>query len=337
MSRFISRKVLLVITLVAMVGFFCTSYPVTASASPLRPEGVPKGYPEKEIEYLYGFSAGSINDAYVRMLGDKIQKMEGWKKGIIITYKEGASGRIQWRALANAKPDGYTIGFAPSAMLISTVSEGEPYSYDNLKFIVNMMSDPGAIGVAADSKFNSLQDLVDAAKENPGKISVGVTSTIGQEGLTVKLIEKAAGVKFNVVPFDGGSAVLAAVVGKHIDAFCLNVGDTTTFIEEGQIKVIATGDTKRSPFLPDVPTYKESGFDVVQVNMRSIAAPKDMPEAIRQYLENCFLEAAKDPEIQKRAAELQIPVDLRTGAEVQEAFGTITKALEKLWEEDPWM
>lgn len=322
--------------LVLMIGLFPGTLSGVANASSLRPEGVPANYPAKEIEYIYAFSPGSINDVYIRMLGEKIQKMEGWKKGIIINYREGASGRIGWSTLAKAKPDGYSIGFAPSAMLISAVSENQPYSYDNLEFIANMMTDPGAIGVAADSEYKTLGDLVEAAKKNPGKISIGVTSTIGQEGLTMKLIEKQAGVKFNLIPFDGESAIFAGIIGKHIDGFCLNVGDTTNYVQEGQIKVLATGDTQRSNFLPDVPTYKESGFDVVQVNMRSIAAPKGTPEPIRKYLENCFLAASKDPEVQERASELKIPVDPRTGAEVKEAFATITATLQKLWKEEPW-
>lgn len=307
-----------------------------APASGSRPEGVPADFPSKEIEWIYAFGPGSPMDAYFRILADKIQKTEGWKHGFVVTYKEGASGRIGWNAWAKAKPDGYTLGFAPSAMLISSVSEEVSYGADKMSYIINTMSDPGAIGVAPDSPYKSLKDLVEAAKKNPGKINVGVTSTIGQEGLTMKLIEKAAGVKFNLVAFDGEAEIFTAIIGKHLDAFCLNVSDGTTLIEEGKIKVIATGDEKRSQFLPDVETYKEAGFDVMQLNMRSIGGPAGIPEPIRQYLENCFIAAANDPEVKAKVAEMKIPVDTLKGADVQAKFGTIAETYKKLWETEPW-
>lgn len=306
------------------------------TTSDLRPEGVPEDFPNKEIEYIYGFSPGSVQDAYIRILFDKIKEMEGWEHGLVINYKQGASGKISWTALAEAEPDGYTIGFAPSAMFISAIAEDLPYKVDNLSFIFNMMTDPGAIGVASDSPYNSLEELVAAAKENPGKISVGVTSTVGQEGLTMKLLEKKSGADFNVVAFNGGADVLAGVVGGHVDAFCLNVTDTTTFVEDGKIKILATGDSERSEFLPDVPTYQEAGYDVKQVNMRGVAAPKGIPEPIRKYLENCLVAASKDPEVQEQIADMKIPLDTLRGDELQAEFEEISKGLEELWEEDPW-
>jgi tripartite-type tricarboxylate transporter receptor subunit TctC len=340
---------LLLVGLMCFAAVGCSSPATEAPAAPeaapadaapatssLRPEGVPADFPTKEIEWIYAFGPGSPMDAYFRMMGDKIQKMEGWKHGFVVTYKEGASGRIGWNAFAEAKPDGYTLGFAPSAMLISSVSEEVSYGADKMSYIINTMSDPGAIGVATGSPYKSLQDIVDDAKARPGKVTFGVTSTIGQEGLTLKLIEKAAGVKFNVVAFDGEAEIFAAIIGKHLDAFCLNVTDATTFIEEKQVEILATGDAERSVFLPDVPTYKEAGYDVTQLNMRGIGGPKGIPEPIRQYLENCFIAAANDPEIQAKVAEMKIPVDTLTGAELEAKFTGIAAGYKKLWDEEPW-
>lgn len=304
--------------------------------SSLRPEGVPEDFPSKEIEWIYGFSAGSPNDTYFRILADKVQEMEGWKKGFVVTYKEGASGRIGWSAIANAKPDGYTIGFTPSALLISSTAEDLPYGYDKQSYIFNMMTDPGAIGVIKGSPYKTLKDLVEAAKARPGEISLGVTSAIGSEGLTIKLIERSTGAKFKVVAFDGEPEILAAVVGKHVDGFCLNITDVITFHEEGKIEILATGAAERSPFLPDLPTYKEAGYDVLQVNMRGIGGPKGMPEPIRQYLENCFMAAAADPEVQQKVKEMKIPVDTLNGADMEAKFTEVAKGLQTLWDTQPW-
>ena len=150
------KPIMLVVALLSVI----LGVPAAAvAASGLRPDGVPADYPNKEIQYIYAFSPGSIQDAYIRKLADKIQKMEGWKHGIIVVYREGASGRIGWSAVAKAKPDGYSIGFAPSAMLISSVAENAPYGHEKLSFVFNMMTDPGAIGVVADSPYKTLGEL----------------------------------------------------------------------------------------------------------------------------------------------------------------------------------
>ncbi|WP_138159899.1 Bug family tripartite tricarboxylate transporter substrate binding protein [Peptoniphilus catoniae] len=310
----------------------------TTGTSSLRPEGLPEDYPNKDITYLYGFSAGSIQDAYIRILFDKIKEMEGWKHGMVVNYQEGASGRIEWNQLATAKPDGYTIGFTPSAIAIPSVSEKgkNSFDFDSFDYTFNMMSDPGAIGVAANSPYNSLKELVAAAKEKPGTISIGVTSAIGSEGLTVKQIQKLEGAKFNITAFDGGADVVANVIGGHIDAFCLNVGDTTSFLENGQIKVLATGASERSPYLPDVPTYQEEGYDVTQASMRTISFPKGVDPAIRKYIENCLMAAANDPEVKAKAEEMKIPVDSKGSEEITAEFTKQYEALLKLWESDPW-
>lgn len=301
-----------------------------------RPEGVPADFPKDDIEWIYAFGPGSPMDAYVRLMGDTIKKNEGWKHSLIVTYKEGASGRIGWNAFAESKPDGYTTGFAPSAMLISSVSEDVSYGVDKMSFIFNAMSDPGAIGVSSSSKYKTFQELIDAAKANPGKVTMGVTSTIGSEGLTIRMLEKAAGVKFNMVAFNSGSEVMTAILGNHLDAFCLNVTDTTTFVADKQVNVLATGADKRSEFLPDAPTYKEAGYDVTQVNMRGICAPKGLEEPIRQYLENCFIAAANDPEVKAKAAEMQLPIDTLTGAQMQEVFTKLAEGYAELYKADPW-
>ncbi len=328
--------IMLIVTL-CFAAVACTPAAKATSTSGLRPEGVPADYPNKEIVWIRAGGPGSAVEAYFRMLADKIQEMEGWKHGFIVDYKEGASGRIGYSALATAKPDGYTTGFCPSAMLISSTSDKNvPYGYDKTEYIINSMTDPGAIAVVADSKYQTLTDLVEDAKANPDEIIIGVSSIIGQEGLTVKLIQKASGAKFKIVAFNSSGELQAVLLGKHVDALCLNVTDFTAALADKTVRVIATGDEKRSAFLPDVPTYIESGYDVTQVNMRAFGVPKGTPEPIRQYLENCFIAAANDPGIQEKAKEMQLPIDTLNGADTKVKFTTIAENLQKLWNEDPW-
>ena len=307
------------------------STPATGEKAP-RPEG----FPSKDITYIYPFGAGSGNDVYFRLLAEKVRQMEGWDKTFVVEYMEGASGDVGWTAIANAEPDGYTIGFCPTAMLIAGVAMDRPYGTEGIDYVATMMKDPGVIGVAANSKYNSLEELIEAAKAAPGSISVGVTSVTTSEGLALKQLQKAAGCEFNIIPFDGESAVLTAVSGGHCDSFCLNISDGKTFVDEGSIKYLATGDEERSVFYPDLPTYQECGYDVVQVNLRAIGAPEGTDPAILQYLSDCFVAAANDPEVIAKAEEMQLPVMTLGTEEATAEFTAIEQSYKDLWATEPW-
>ncbi|MCF2557826.1 MAG: tripartite tricarboxylate transporter substrate binding protein [Bacteroidales bacterium] len=307
------------------------STPATGEKAP-RPEG----FPSKDITYIYPFGAGSGNDVYFRLLAEKVRQMEGWDKTFVVEYMEGASGDVGWTAIANAEPDGYTIGFCPTAMLIAGVAMDRPYGTEGIDYVSTMMKDPGVIGVAANSKYNTLEELIEAAKVAPGSISVGVTSVTTSEGLALKQLQKAAGCEFNIIPFDGESAVLTAVSGGHCDSFCLNVSDGKTFVDEGSIKYLATGDEERSVFYPDLPTYQEAGYDVVQVNLRAIGAPEGTDPAILQYLSDCFVAAANDPEVIAKAEEMQLPVMTLGTEEATAEFTAIEQSYKDLWATEPW-
>ena len=298
--------------------------------------GRPEGYPEKDITYICAFAAGSSHDVYFRLLAEKVREMQGWEHSIVVEYKEGASGDVGWTALAQAEPDGCTIGFFPTAALINGVSSGRPYTTEGVDNVMGMMADPGVIGVAANSKYNSLEELVAAAKEKPGSVSIGVTSVTTSEGLAVTQLEEAAGVEFNVIPFDGEPAVLTAVSGGHCDAFCLNVSDGKTFVDEGSIKYLATGGEERSEFYPDIPTYQECGYDVIQVNARSVGAPAGTDPAIIQYLSDCFVAAANDPEVVAKAEEMQLPIMTMDAEECKALFVETEQSYKDLWATNPW-
>lgn len=301
-----------------------------------RPAGLPADYPNKEITYIYPFGTGSMQDTYFRILAEKIKEKEGWKYSIVVKQQEGASGDIGWSAFMKSKPDGYTLGFAPTAQQITAIANGKSYTAENMSYIFNMMSDPGAVGVASGSKFATLQDLMNAAKDKPGTISIGVTSVTGSEGLAVIQLEDASGAKFNVVPYDSETEVLTAVAGGHCDAYCLNVGDLSTFLTEGSIKILAVGSSERSDLCPDIATYKESGYDVEQVNSRAIAAPGGTDAAIVQYLSDCFMAAAQDSDVMEQCANLTIPYDAKDTKDTTDMFAGYYQTYLNLWQTEPW-
>ena len=277
-----------------------------------------------------------MQDVYFRILAEKIKEKEGWKNSIVVKQEEGASGDIGWSKFIKSAPDGYTIGFAPTAQQITAIAFGKDYTAENMSYIFNMMSDPGAVGVSSKSTYATMQDLVNAAKDKPGTITMGVTSVTGSEGLAVIQLENASGAKFNVVPYNSETEVLTAVAGGHCDAYCLNIGDLSTFLTEGSIKVLAVGSEERSDLASDVPTYKECGYDVIQVNSRAIAAPKGTDPAIIQYLSDCFMAAANDEDVKAQCKDIPIPYDTKNSTDTTEMFKGYYQTFKTLWDTEPW-
>ena len=117
-----------------------------------RPEGIPADYPNKTIEISHGFAPGSQTESFVRLVMENIQQKEGWKYGFTIGFHEGDGGGIGWTYTANAAPDGYVLGIVQGTAMIRPVSRGvTEWGLDKFSYICNMMTDPGAIAVAADS------------------------------------------------------------------------------------------------------------------------------------------------------------------------------------------
>ena len=311
----------------------------TDAAGIVHPAGLPADYPDQDITYICPFAAGGTYDVWFRVLADKVKQLEShWDHSFVVEYKEGASGDVGWMALYNSEPDGYTIGFAPTPYLITCIGWDKPYGIDGgFDMVDSLMLDPGVIGVGAnDDRFNTLNDLIDYAVANPGAVSFGVTAITASEGLTLKLLSDATGAEFNIIPFDGEAEILTAVSGGHCDAFCLNVSDGATFERSGQVKYLATGDSERSAWYPDIPTYQECGYDVVQYNCRGIAIREGTDPVIIKYLSNCFEAAAAQEDVIAKAEEMQITA-LSMGTEkCNQLFHEQNEILLDLWEVNPW-
>ena len=302
-----------------------------------RPEGLTEDYPNKEIKFIYPFnSSGSTTVVYLRIMFEKIKQMEGWDYSIVLEQKEGASGDIGWTAAAEADGDGYSFTFAPTSMMITAIGEDRPYTGDAFKYICNLTTSPGVIAVSADSSYNTLNDFLEAAAANPGTVSIGVTSVSGGEGVAVLQLEQASGADLNMVPFNSGTEIIAAVSGGHCEALCLNTSDVLPYVEDGTLKVLAVGSSERCETFPDAPTYQECGYDVIQANSRALAAPASTDEAIIQYLSDCFEAAHNSADVQEQIANISLEHDFMPHEEAQAMFEEAYESYLEQWNTNPW-
>lgn len=290
--------------------------------------------PGNEVIVLQGFKPGGGSDALAQLVQPYLTKELG--VNFVNQYIPGATGAIAWTKLAKqTAPDGRTISITNTPMLMTNylMNPTIKYSIDEMTPLANIVTDPGVIVVGKDSKFMTAKDFLDAVRANPGRITVGNSGVGGDDYFSSIMIERASGLKFQKVPFEGDGPSWAAALAGKIDASFNNVGITYPQIKAGNLRPLAVFAEKRLKELPDVPTLSELGIKVVAGSSRGYSAPKGMPEKARQEFIAGLERVVKNPDFQKDAAARALYIDFKTGDEYARFLKEQEKAFKEIWDE----
>jgi tripartite-type tricarboxylate transporter receptor subunit TctC len=244
-------------------------------------------YPDKPITTVVAYSPGGATDFQARIVTMMSAKKEYLGEPIVIVNKPGAGGQVGWNWFAEqATKNGYDLAaYNVPHFIAQSIVFDTKYNIDNLEPIANWGADPAVLIVGKNSQFNTVQDLVDYAKKNPGKVTVsGAGLYVGHHIATLQL-EKAAGIKLKYVPTKGGVDAMRYVKGGQVMAGFNNLSDA--YRSRDELKILAIADLERDKeFLPDVPTFKEVGIDVddSSVNFRGLMVPKGTPTQVISFL-----------------------------------------------------
>lgn len=292
-------------------------------------------YPDKPIEIIVGYSAGGGTDVLARTLAKHLQQELGEDASIVIKNQPGAGGQIGFTSVAAAKPDGYTLGtFNLPAALALTYDRHAAYDAESFDYLANVVHDPNTIVVSQDSPYETLDELLQAARENSSSLSVGLSSLGGNDHFSALLIEDAADVHFNLIPFEGASMARTALLGGHVAAGTMALSQTIGF--EDELRVLAVLDSKRSSLAHDIPTAKEQGYDVEMGSYRGFVAPADLPTEIKSKLMTAFSRLSENPDFRQELAKQGNLPDITTGDEYQQLATEQSDIAEALWENHPW-
>ena len=247
-------------------------------------------YPTREIEFIAGFGPGSTVDNIARLAAKFSEKYVG--KPIVVINKPGGGGARGSSALAAAKLDGYTIGMvAPSAILQPYLMKGVTFHYKkNFRIICQVVNSEIGLYVKKGGPYDvPLKELINKAKGKPDTIRVGIGGTWSGEDFARAIFEEEAGVKLIRIPFPGGATEsVPAILGGHTD---INFGSSphwAPLYKAGKLNVLATSGEQRDPRLPDIPTFKENGYEVNISANYWISAPAGTPDAIIDFLAEAF-------------------------------------------------
>lgn len=301
-TRWLTILIICLFALTAIVGCSSPAAAPTAPTAPAEPE--PK-FPEKPFEMLVPMGAGGGSDVFVRQLVKVIEDNKFTSQPIVVVNKPGGSGSIGWSYVANDhKGDPYELSTVSSSFYTGPLSGKSPVTYEDFTHIAALCVDPNLIVVAADSKYQTIDDLVKDAKANPGKVSAGGSSGLSVDAIIFYSFEDLADVDMKYVPFEGGGEVMTAVLGQHTNWGILGPSETIEQINAGKMRALAvTNEERLEGALKDIPTMKESGYDVVMAQTRGVVAPKGISAEEAKYLEEMVLKAAATPEWKKFVAD----------------------------------
>ncbi len=251
----------------------------------------------ESLTYIIPFQAGGESDVTARLQEPTMKALSG--KDVVIQYVPGAGGAKAWASLNKQKADGSVVmGTNLPHIFLQPMQKDVGYKTDDLVHVAVFQLTPDAIIVPADSPFKTLGDLIAAAKKKPGSVIIAGSGTNTGPHLTTTTFGKLAGIKLTYVPFAGTAPTLVALLGKQVNAA---MTFTTAAVQQGKkVRVLAVALDKRAPNFPDVPTFRELGYDMVSGVYRGVAVPKATPEAKRKELSELFAKVNKDPAFRKK-------------------------------------
>ncbi|MDB5416272.1 MAG: tripartite tricarboxylate transporter substrate binding protein [Rubritepida sp.] len=289
--------------------------------------------PDRPIEVVVGFTAGGATDVDARLYGRFLEQRIGGT--VVVVNRPGAGGEVGLAATARARPDGTTLGFTNMpGFLTIPIERASQFKLTDFAGIGNLIGDPSAISVRADSPYRTIEELFDAAKREPDSITFGSPGIGTDDHLLIVLLQAAIGVRFNHVAFQGDPPIRTAILGGQIVANGLNLGYVLS--NNDGMRLLALAAPERSRFAPDLPTLREKGIPVDMASERGIVIPIATPAHIISRFREATEDIAKDPEFVRAIEARALLVKHENGDAWFARLRQDEQRYRTLWQNTPW-
>jgi tripartite-type tricarboxylate transporter receptor subunit TctC len=253
--------------------------------------GMAASYPAKPVSLIVPFAPGGRTDITARIVAQQLGKYLG--ATVVVVNKPGAGGVIGSKDVANAAPDGYTLGFFSTAIVTSQYTVSTPTDLADYAAIGVMNVDPAALAVRADAPWKTLAELADYGRKNAGKLQFGMAPGASGQIFAAGFV-KAARMQPNYVPFKGDADGAIALAGGHVDVHVAVPVAYKALAEAGKVRILAVASDARSPMYPAIPTFRENGVDLVIGSFHALFAPKATPPEVISTLAAALEKTMKD-------------------------------------------
>ncbi|MGE0217532.1 tripartite tricarboxylate transporter substrate binding protein [Mycolicibacterium sp.] len=289
-------------------------------------------YPDKNVTVIVPFGAGGGADSSFRAFQTVAEPLG---PTITVTNVEGAGGVTGWTQFLNSEPDGYTLSLAtPPFNIVPKLLQPEstPYSLDDFTYICTYSASPDTMYMNAnETRFSDLDSLIAYARENPGQVTAGVTGAVGTDAIHVYRLQDLAGIELRMIPFDSATDVTAAVVSGDVDLSFSDLSWVTLAANDLSPVAIATEEPLTEH--PDIPTYTQSGIDLVSVRLRSLSAQPGTPEQVLSYWEDICRTVTDDPQFAAELGKTGQPVQFYDAQQTRDVVAQMTETIQAVIDE----
>jgi tripartite-type tricarboxylate transporter receptor subunit TctC len=301
---------------------------------PTGVQGANTDYPERAITLICPYPPGGITDLGARALANAMEKQ--MKQPVIVVNKAGGATTIGGNSVATAKPDGYTLGFFPpqaSIPEVYTYFYQAPYSSKDFNSVSKVATPVLTISVKGDSPLNTVKDLIEFARKNPGtKIALHGKSTQGY--LVMRTIAKKENVSIIDVPFEGDTKILPAILGDHVPAGTPAYPAVRSLAESKQIKVLALLLDKRADFAPNIPSISEVGYKIPLGAWLGVFAPRNTPDSVINKLSDVIAKITQDQEFRTKLSNMGIQINFEDTKSFEKSIEEYKESLRVFFKEE---
>jgi tripartite-type tricarboxylate transporter receptor subunit TctC len=292
-------------------------------------------YPERAITMIVAFPPGGGTDIAARTLAQYLER--DLQQPVVVLNRPGAGGEIGFAELARARPDGYTIGFINTPNILTMPIERRTrYQMEEIAPIANLIDDPGGFFVLAGSPHRSLADLVSFGRANPEAVTYATTGIGSDDHLAGLAFSRVAGIRMTHVPYNGASQTRNALMTRQVTIASVNMSEGLADVQQGQARSLGQMAARRWEGMPDVPTFREQGFDIIQSSMRGLGAPAGVPPEVLKRLSEAVARVVESPEFQRQAAQQALPLRFLGPEAYRAELAQLNEGYRKLWAEHPW-
>ena len=279
----------------------CISFLIGASALSNTSLAQTSDYPNQSIKIVIGFTPGGSTDTVGRQLANAFSKILG--QSVIVENKPGANGNLATDAVRRATPDGYTIFYTSIGHVTNTLIYKDA-KYDPIKDftpIGQVLAGPNVLVVPGNSKFKTLQELIDYGKANPGKINFASSGIGSSLHLSGELFKQLSGVDMVHIPYKGAGSLMPHLLSGTVDLAFPNLPSGLALAEQGQLRALGVTTSTRSNAAPNVPTIAEAGVPGYDMSTwYGLVGPANLPPSVQKKLSDALVQTVNDPEFKAR-------------------------------------
>ena len=236
-----------------------------------------QAYPARPIEFIVPFGAGGGSDLLARAIAKTFGDERLLPQPLTVTNRAGGSGAVGWAYVLGKRGDPYFLATVSGSFWTTPLVGLAPFSYKDFTPVAGLARDTFLFVVRSESTYRTLREVVAVSRQSPELISVSGSAIASDDRVATGLLQKAAGIKFNYIPFGGSGPALTALLGGHVSSTWLNPGEGLEQLKAGKVRALAVTSPERLKIMPDVPTFRELGYEIVWEQFRGVVAPPAMP------------------------------------------------------------